>query len=367
MVRRAIALLTALVAVGGCAAEERSPGAGAEPPAAGPASSSPSEPTSRKPRQPFEVDLPGTQRRWDPRTVDGLPHRCRVPDLPAVIDPPSDAPALADAPIAEALLAIGEGRQIRLRSTGGEWRSVPNPSGTPAFALSPSGARLFVLRLSSDAPLVVHDVATGRSHEVGHPEGFRDWDFTTWAWLDDETLLLDDAGGGWRVDATTGESERVPFPAAGPWRVDPAGAVVEAEDWGSPRVLTDWAAGTPRTVPMTRTGRLSSITADHGSVVGTSYDGHPYSVIVADRATLEPRWVLPVLDPEANYSNWALGVLVRQDDGTVLLRVSAVGRDVDGFRVVAWEPASGRLSLVTTYDGRGAFAFADGLLRRTDP
>ena len=117
---------------------------------------------------------------------------------------------------------------------------------------------------------------------------------------------------------------------------------------------------------MDRTGRLSRIQADEDTVVGTTYDGQPFSVVVADRETLTPQFRLPVLDHEANYSNWGLGPLALTDDGTVLLRVAAIGRQVDGFRVVAWEPSSGGLSIVSTTDlpVEAGVVFAGGLLRR---
>ncbi|MDP3893077.1 hypothetical protein [Nocardioides sp.] len=49
----------------------------------------------------------------------------------------------------------------------------------------------------------------------------------------------------------------------------------------------------------------------------------------------------------------------------MLLRVAAIGRQVDGFRVVAWEPTTGDLSIVTTTDlpVEASVVFAHGALR----
>lgn len=73
-----------------------------------------------------------------------------------------------------------------------------------------------------------------------------------------------------------------------------------------------------------------------------------------------------MLDTDANYSNWGLGPVALADDGTVLLRVAAIGRQVDGFRLVAWDPATGGLSIVSTayLPVETSVVFAGGLLRR---
>ena len=92
-------------------------------------------------------------------------------------------------------------------------------------------------------------------------------------------------------------------------------------------------------------------------------------MIVADRATLTPRFVLPLGDHEANYSNWGLSVATLRDDGTVLLSIAAIGRDDAGARLVAWDPFSADLSIVSRHHlpVRQSVIVAEGMLRRTDP
>jgi hypothetical protein len=76
-----------------------------------------------------------------------------------------------------------------------------------------------------------------------------------------------------------------------------------------------------------------------------------------------------VLDFDANYSNGGLLILAVADDGTVLLSVAAIGRKVDGFRLVAWDASSGKLSIVSTtaLPVEAGVVFASAMLRATDP
>lgn len=119
---------------------------------------------------------------------------------------------------------------------------------------------------------------------------------------------------------------------------------------------------------MDRTGRLSRLQVNENTVVGTTYDDQQYSVVVADRETLTPQYRLPVLDPEANYSNWGLSTLALADDGTVLLRVAKIGRrGGEGFRVVAWKPSTGELSIISTtaLTTEAVLVYATGALRES--
>ncbi len=326
----AAALLLGLAACAGTREEPGEPAA-AESTVHGAARDAPIAPQTPE-RTPFTVDLPGTQPRWDPRKVDDLPaaEEGTVPGLPAVIDPPESAPALADAPIDAAILAVDLGATAMLLSPAGEWRTISLPESRYAgVSLSPEGSRVLVLDGDNDEdPVAV-------------------------------------------VDVSTGVVDRVPYPGDtyGSWAAADDGGLVESADWHRPRWLTDWSERPPRRVSMRSTGRLSHMVVAADTIVATSYDGHPFSVIVADRATLTPRAVLSVLDFEGNYSPGALRPIALQDDGTVLLKVSVFGRHVDGFRVVGWEPESGDLGIVTSTDLplQRSVSFAQGLLRRTDP
>ncbi len=121
---------------------------------------------------------------------------------------------------------------------------------------------------------------------------------------------------------------------------------------------------------MDRTGRLQRIEADAETVVGTTYDNQPvFSVVVADRETLTPQFRLPVLDHDANYSNGGLAPNAITEDGTIVLRVAAIGRQLEGFRLVAWEPASGELSIITStaLPAEATVVFAQAMLRTVSP
>ena len=181
--------------------------------------------------------------------------------------------------------------------------------------------------------------------------------------MDDSTLLFDDGGpGGWLVNTDNGDMRHVPYPMNPlSTAVDPDGAVLESADWGSPERLTDWSGGDPRRVDMSGIGRLSSLQAGRDTVVGTSYANGPFSVYVADRADLTPRFVLPVVDHDGNYSNGGLSVAALLDDGTVLLHVAVFGEPF-GWRLVAWEPASGELSIVSRGVGSTPASYAAGSL-----
>jgi hypothetical protein len=341
-------------------------------PAPGTSSASPTSttsPTATSARQLVE----GTQPQWDPREVDDLPaaEPGTAPFLPALVEPPVSSTPLAADPIDAAVLVVRArgGRIAKLLSTGGEWRSVPLPGDYPFLRLSPDGTRLLVFKYA-DGPgdeVTLHDLPSGASRQLAYPSDYRPWNSPTWDWVDEQTLVLDDARGGWRIDASTGASEELPYPGRGQWEVAADGSVVESVP-SSPAKLTDWSGGSARVVSEAATGRLESFQADADTVVGTSYDERPFSVLVADRQTLTPQHVLPLVDHEGNYSGGGLGVLALMDDGTVLLRVAVFGQ-ADGFRVVRWEPASGDLSLVTAVRApiETDVTFASGLVRRSEP
>ncbi|WP_341926311.1 hypothetical protein [Nocardioides psychrotolerans] len=311
---------------------------------------------------------------WDPRDVDdlsGAPARV-VPALPDVIDPPSSSPLLADEPVGSAVVAVEERGTAQVLGPDGEWRTVPLDGRYPRIALSPGGTRLAVYYyVDTEDPdhtydVTVHDLATGGSTVLEPPPGFVPWDDTGWSFLDEDLLLLTSGPASYAVSLSSGATEPRPYRAGLSRTVDPDGEVLVSSDWSEPNVLLDYAGGAPREVSMARTGRLARIVADDDTVVGTSYENGPFAVYVADRATLTPRATLPVVDTDGNYSNWALGPQALLADGTVLLRVAALGRGrATGFRLVLWEPGTGDLSVVSSSDlpVEASVVFASGLLR----
>jgi hypothetical protein len=294
-----------------------------------------------------EQDVP-----WDPRGVDDLPAAdvSVAPLLPDVLVVPPSAPRLADRPLRAAVLTVREDDALYLLGVDGSWRSVPPPAPGDSAELTRDGTRLAVER---PAGVDVWDLRSGEQTRWAAPRQHRPWDYTAWRWVDDDTLLLDDLRGGWKVDTLSGSADRVPYPLETSyyWTVDADGAVVESADWGHPSVLTDWAGGVQRSLAMAPTGRLATLRADADTVVGTSYELRPFAVYVADRLDLTPRHVLPVLDHEGNYSNGGLSVLALLSDGTVLLRVSVFGGPEMSWRLVAWDPRTDSLAVVTRAGG----------------
>jgi hypothetical protein len=170
-------------------------------------------------------------------------------------------------------------------------------------------------------------------------------------------------GGGWVVDADTGETREVVYPRSGgdvDWStVDDAGAVVEASytmDDGA--WFVDWAEGTARRVGLDE--RLVSLAARGDAVAA----GQDYTVIVADRSTLVPRAVLPYKDEDSSFVDGRMGVVALLDDNTVLLQVPVYAPQHRDFswRIVAWQPGTGDLGLVTRGEGPVPASYAVGLL-----
>jgi hypothetical protein len=299
--------------------------------------------------------------RWDPREVDDLsaePGRI-APAVPDVIDPPDSSPLLSDDPVEAAVLVVEEDGVAQVLGTDGDWRTVPLDGRYPMVSLSPDGTRLGIYYLYSgtehDYKMTVHDLPTGESRSVQPPPAFEPWDYPDWTFVDEATLMLTSGPQTFVVQISSGEAEALTSVPLGLARtLDPAGNLLVSADFDQPNVLTDFAGGTAREASMNRTGRLSRIQADADVVVGTSYDGRPFNVVVAD---------------EANYRNWGLGPVAIADDGTVVLRVAAIGRQVDGFRLVAWEPTTGELSVVSATDLpiESSVVFAQGFLREVGP
>jgi len=294
---------------------------------------------------------------WDPREVDLLPAAPDqvAPTLPRTIAPPASSPLLSDSPIDAAVVAVEQDGLAQVLAADGEWRTVPITGPNATLSLNPSGTRLAITYYLDGEPtehdygVTIHDLASGAASHLPVPDGFVPRDDSGWSFYDDDTLLLITGAQAYTVDATSGQTEETTAPSGIEATLDPEGNWLTSADFDQPNILTDYAGGAPREVSMDRTGRLSRLQVNEDTVVGTTYDNQQYNVVVADRRTLTPQYRLPVLDPEANYSNWGLSTLALADDGTVLLRVAKIGRrGGDGFRVVAWKPSTGELSIVST-------------------
>lgn len=315
--------------------------------------------------------------KWDPREVNQLPVASNwvAPALPQSIAPPASSPALSDSPITAAVVAVEHDGVAQVLGTGGDWRTVPIEGRYPGLSLSPNGTRLGVFysfdskSSEHDYGVTVYDIAAGTAEYLPVPDGFEPWDGASWSFLDEDTLLLISGPEAYAVDVASGEAAETMAPGGMASTLDPEGNWVASASFDQPNILTDYAGGTPREVSMDRTGRLSRIQVNKETVVGTTYDDQAFNVVVADRQTLTPQFRLPVLDHEGNYSSWGLGTLAITDDDTVLLRVAVIGRRVDGFRVVAWKPGTGELSIVSSsaLPVEASVVFAQAILRARGP
>lgn len=297
-----------------------------------------------------------------------------APTLPRTIAPPASSPQLSDSPVDTAVVAVEQDGLAQVLGVGGEWRTVPITGRYPTLSLSPSGTRLAIsYYLDGEASdhdwgVTVYDLASGSDVHLPVPDEFVPRDDTGWSFYDDDTLLLVTGAQAYTVDASSGETQETTVPAGIESTLDTEGNWLTSADFDEPNMLTDYEGGAPREVSMDRTGRLSRLQVNENTVVGTTYDDQQYSVVVADRETLTPQYRLPVLDPEANYSNWGLSTLALADDGTVLLRVAKIGRrGGEGFRVVAWKPSTGELSIISTtaLTTEAVLVYATGALRES--
>ncbi|MCW2795031.1 hypothetical protein [Nocardioides sp.] len=292
------------------------------------------------------------QTTWDPREVDDLPAAPAdlAPALPEALSPPSSAPPLSAEPIPAAVLSIRGEAAILLLAADGSWRSVPPPEvdsyeSWESADLTPDGTRVAVQ--TRDDGVDVWNLPTGERTHLRPPQAYEPWDSLSWTWVDQTTLLLDDYRGGWLVDAASGAAERVPYPARTlyGWTIDDAGALLESADYDEPAALTDWAGGEPRRIDSSEIGRLETLQADADTVVGKAGN----LLFVAARSDLSPEAVLPVQDDEANYTPGLYPVALL-GDGTVLFRTLVLGA-TPTWRLVAWEPESGDLTMVTHGEG----------------
>lgn len=245
----------------------------------------------------------------EPREVDDLPPAPGdlMAVLPAELEvPTSSTPALADDPVEAAVLTFGRSDAVKVLGVDGEWRHVPRPVDGGSVELTDDGSRLLV---QSAEGVDIWDVATGEETSVPLPSELGNE--IGWVWLDD-ALVVHDLGSAWVVDESTGEPAR---------RVD-------RDRLWDVGVDVEWSD------------------AD-GSLVVTAPGGR---LLVQD-------------DDRATFANGHLSAQALLDDGTVLLRVGLTRWD-EGTRFVAWDPDSGRLSLVMRTPGDlPEWSIADGLLR----
>jgi hypothetical protein len=315
----------------------------------------PVTPPTTSSRPPTLIDI---TQPWNPRAVDDLARAAAsvAPALPDVVNPPATATPLADDPVDGAVLCMRADAALLLLATDGTWRSVPPPNhGAYGAVLSADGTRLAV---DTKTGVDAWDLPTGDRTSVPFPTAQSSWEYESWAWIDDSTLLFDGAGpGGWIVDVASGEATRVPYPSlSASWTVDGAGAVVESLGYGGPARLVDWAGGQPRRVDPSGLHALSLMTANADSVAGDS----DLAIVVLDRSDLEPRHVLPLVDLQGNYGGKMPTVAIL-DDGTVLLQVGIFGSEFS-WRLVAWDPQSGELTRVARGGESVPASYATGVL-----
>lgn len=302
-------------------------------------------------------------RPWNPQEAGDLPAAPDwvAPALPDLLDPPTTSPNLAQAPVEAAVAAVEVGDAVRLLGTDGTWRTVPLTGDYPYFALSPAGTRLVIWESGESSPVTVVDVASGVSSQVAYPSDYVPFDTSWWQWLDEQRLYLS-SGQGWLVPADGGATQPVPY--VGYLTVDDDGEVLDVPDVSAPDVVTDWADGGRREVSTADLGHLDSLAANGNRLAATVGGRRAY---VLDRRTLAPLATLPYRDRSSTYGgNGGVAMLGLTDDGTVLLFVASFGRGEEGFRVVAWDPDTGSLWLVSTNSMVRQVVFADGLLRATE-
>ena len=283
------------------------------------------------------------QGPFDPADVDKLPAAGDdvAPVLPDEIELPRVAPRLADEPMDAAVLAFFGEDGVSLLGAEGDWRSVPIDGIYGGAELSADGTRLAV---TTETGADVWDLPTGERTRLDRPVDFpvTDENYGWWRWVDDQTLMLDDGRedeGGWLVDTESGDATPVAYPTSLVNTVDPGGALVEVPE----------------------ADRLSGIKADGELVVGVQ----DRSVVVADRDDLTPRTLLRFVDPDGNFTDGKMPVAAILEDGTAPLQVPAFSKDFSG-RLVAWDTASGDVSLVSRTVGSVPASYAVGLLDHAD-
>jgi hypothetical protein len=308
----------------------------------------------------------GTQPVWDPFTVVDETRRDSV--LPDRLEPPAAPPSVFDQPIPAAVLAWPEeGRELRLLSPDGEWRSVPGTESLGASTLrdvvSPAISRDGrLITFSAEDGLWVLDVTTGEKRVLAWPEEIDGpWDTlpgVRWMAGDDAVLV-----GHWktpwivRLDGSDEDASYLDRYIAGV-AVDPDGPLLQRRFRSGQ--LVEWRDG--EVVRRTDDGIAwgERMVAGHGLVALTGgLGGGAYAgPVVVDTATGERLAYAPIKEPSSEYSD--NGHLTAQgflDEETVLLLVGPVrfGKETlggDEWHLVAWEFRTGDFELVTSGDSR---------------
>lgn len=328
----------------------------------GPAASSDSPPLPETDARPEGGGA--VQPRWDPFTVAEAPLHETV--LPPRLQPPAEAPSVADSPMSAALVAWPEeGQDLRLLGTDGTWRTVEGTADavTGALrdmvdpALSIDGRQV---AMSTDAGILVVDVTSGEQRTIPWPDELAGpWDDAPgllWR-AGDEGFLVRHWRDTWIVD-TDGAARKAPY--GGPYglglAVDPAGPVVERRSeqddirvWEDDRVVSR--------APLSAWG--GPLVAGHGRVAfagGDSRlpgDGGP---MVVDAGTGELVAYAPIRDRDSVYTdNGHLMVQGFLDADTVLLLVGPMNfRTMDAgdesWHLVAWDLRAGSFQRLATGD-----------------
>lgn len=319
----------------------------------------------------------GTQPVWDPFTVVDEPRFDSV--LRNDLDPPASAPSVVDEPVPAAVMAWPEeGRDLRLLTPFGEWRSVPGTASIGSSTLRPvlspaisSDGRL--VAFAAEEGLWVVDVTTGEPRVLTWPEEISEPSDTLpdVQWMaGDQAVLVHHWDTPWIVNLD-GSDEDASYLGRYTASVaaDPDGALLQ-RDFRS-GTLVEWRDGEIARRSDDGIAWGERMVAGHGMVALTgSLGGGAYAgPVVVDVATGTLVAYAPIKEPSSEYSD--NGHLTAQgflDEDTVLLLVGPVrfGKETRGgeeWHLVAWEFRTGGFEIVASGgSGMRTIAVAPGLV-----
>jgi hypothetical protein len=319
----------------------------------------------------------GTQPVWDPFTVVDEPRFDSV--LRNDLDPPASAPSVLDQPVPAAVMAWPEeGRDLRLLTPFGEWRSVPGTASIGSSTLRPvlspaisSDGRL--VAFAAEEGLWVVDVTTGEPRVLTWPEEISEPSDTLpdVQWMaGDQAVLVHHWDTPWIVNLD-GSDEDASYLGRYTASVaaDPDGALLQ-RDFRS-GTLVEWRDGEIARRSDDGIAWGERMVAGHGMVALTgSLGGGAYAgPVVVDVATGTLVAYAPIKEPSSEYSD--NGHLTAQgflDEDTVLLLVGPVrfGKETRGgeeWHLVAWEFRTGGFEIVASGgSGMRTIAVAPGLV-----
>ncbi|WP_162799476.1 hypothetical protein [Nocardioides sp. 616] len=351
-------------------------------PAAPTPTASPTPTGAPTPSAPEPPDEPVVHPTWDPFTIVDAPLRETV--LPVRLVPPEEAPAIEDDPMPAAVVAWpAAGRDVMLLGEDGRWRSVPGTAEALSGTLNdvvrpvlPHGGQK--VAMSTDAGILVVEVATGARRTIPWPDELAEWDTAPelrWAPLGNAAgLAVLHWDATWLVELD-GTARRAPYsrPYGTGLAFDPVGPVVEKR-WeeldlrvwdGAPHV-----ASITSSVPFGYWGeRLifeRGLVAMTGGGNGLPGDGGP---MVVEAATGAVVGYAPIRDRSSVYTdNGYLTALGFLDEETVLLLVGPMDfRTMDlgeeQRHLVAWDFRAGTFERLTSGDSSmSAITVAWGVL-----